>query len=165
MAAKFKVNLDDEFDFIKQQKQDQGEAPAKAKAPARRKQSAKKANVDKVNSDKTNIHNMDKQNMNNHKVDIHNINSNKLNKQKRPRTREPQSVTALREALLKKLNGQSETVVKMTEIAKEIGFSPSWMQFAMKQLSDRGEFTFTRYAKGKIRGMRIGIEKIMETVP
>ena len=139
MAAKYAVDLEDDFAFVKQSKQEHSE-----KILPKPKKTTKKPNIniDKVNSD----------NMNINRTDIHTIDKEKT---KRPRHREPQSVTALREILLEKLDGQKETVVKMTEIAKEIGFSPSWMQFAMKYLSEHNEFTFIRFAEGKSRGMKI----------
>jgi hypothetical protein len=137
MGAKFKLDLGKDFDFVRQTKKEQTNRPAKKPEPPQRKTDADKTNSDNINIDNMNIHKQDKQKGNNR------------------RKREPQSADALRGILLAKLNGKNETVVKMTEIAGEIGFSVSWMQFAMKYLAERGEFSFSRYAEGKIRGMRV----------
>jgi hypothetical protein len=153
-SAKFKLNLDKDFDYIKNKKAEQAAKDAAAKPapkPAAAKPVAVVGNMDmhKLNSDKTNIH----------KVNIH-----KPEKQEpiRPRTREPQSVAALRDILREKLAGHAEAVVKMAEIAREIGFSTSWMQFAMKRLVESNEFIFTRYAEGKIRGTKVTALKEMK---
>jgi hypothetical protein len=132
MAPKFKLDAAD-FEFIKQSKQEQAEK-----------------NGQKAHETEGNI-------INNHKTDIHKMNIDVINKRKNPhvRRRDPQSVTALRESLARKLGDEKETVVKMTEIAKEIGYTTSWLQFAMKYLTERGEFNFTRYAQGTDRGMKI----------
>jgi hypothetical protein len=132
MTSKFKLDATD-FDFIKQSKQEQAEKDG---------QKTRELDVDIIN---------------NHKADIHKVNIDNMNKRKSPRARrrDPQSVTALRESLARKLGGEKEAIVKMTEIAKEIGFTASWLQFAMKYLIERGEFNFNRYAQGSDRGMKI----------
>lgn len=147
MAAKFRLDLEDDFNYVKQSKEEQAAKTEKKPVAEKKKRITKKTNTDKVNID-----NIDKQNINIHEVNIHNIDEQKSS---RPRSREPQSVGALREVLLGKMSGQKEIVVKMTEIANEIGFSLSWMQFAMKYLAEHQEFTFTRYAEGKTRGMKV----------
>jgi hypothetical protein len=157
MAAKFKLDLEDDFNYVKQSKEEQAAKTEKKPIVEKKKRVAQKTNIDKVNIDETNIDNMNvyennKQNINIDKVNIHNIDEQKNS---RPRSREPQSVSALREVLLAKMSGQKEIVVKMTEIANEIGFSLSWMQFAMKYLAEHQEFTFARYAAGKTRGMKV----------
>ena len=124
------------------------------------KEDVDNVNVHKLNTQQDNINVMNIHNLNINKEDIDNINAHKLNmqiedKQRRSRGREPQSVTALREALLEKLGEQEEIVVKMKEIAEEINFSLSWMQFSMKYLAEHNEFVFSRYAKGKERGMKV----------
>ena len=139
-AAKFQLNLEDDFDFIKKKK---GEQTAKsAVEPA--------AIVDNVD-----IHNLNTHEPNIQKLNIHNPNIHKPNTNNPARRREPQSVAALRQSLYEKLAGRDEIVVKMTEIAREIGFSTAWMQFAMKCLAENNEFVFTRYAEGKLRGTRV----------
>lgn len=152
MAAKFRLDLEDDFNYVKQSKEEQAAKTEKKPVVEKKKRITKKTNIDKVNIDNMNVDNTDKQHTNIHEVNIHNIDEQKSF---RPRSREPQSVGALREVLLAKMSGQKEIVVKMTEIANEIGFSLSWMQFAMKYLAEHQEFTFTRYAEGKTRGMKV----------
>jgi hypothetical protein len=132
MTTKFKLDAAD-FDFIRQSKQEQAE------------------------KDGQRTHETDVNIINNHKADIHKVNIDNMNKRKSPRARrrDPQSVTALRESLARKLGDKKEVIVKMTEIAKEIGFTVSWLRFAMKYLTEHGEFNFTRYAQGSDRGMKI----------
>jgi hypothetical protein len=144
MPAKFKLDTTD-FDFVKHSKQEQAEKDM---------QKPSEPEVDKMDDHKTNIHktNIDKNDIHNYKEDIYKINKHANT---RVRKRDPQSVIALREALSGKLGDGKEVVVKMTEIAEEIGYTTSWMQFAMKYLGERGEFVFTRYAEGSSRGMKV----------
>ena len=162
MAAKFKLDAED-FDFVKHSKEEQAQKAAKGT----REKQVKEIYIDIANKQETKVDNMDVDIIDNHNMDVdiidkHKTNIYKLNKHKtdmqpplRARIREPQSVAALRDILLEKLGGQKEIIVKMADIAKEINFSLSWMQFAMKYLAERNEFVFVRYAKGKSRGMKV----------
>lgn len=142
--SKFTVDVTD-FDFIKNSKQEQAEK--NMPKPRELKTDNHKMNIPKINVDNINID----------KVNVDKTNIHKINKQNnaRVRKRDPQSVMALREALTGKLGNETEVVVKMTEVAKEIGYTTAWMQFAMKYLAERGEFAFTRYAEGTSRGMKV----------
>jgi hypothetical protein len=156
VAAKFKLDLDTDFNFVKKSKQEQTRKTAK-----KQQQLSRKSNDDNVDINKLNIDKLDSDIMNMQKTNIDNINIHNADMQKKPsrREREPQSVEALRKILLAKLDGKKEMVIKMTEIATEIGFSLSWMQFAMKYLTEHNEFVFTRYAEGKLRGMKVTLNK------
>ena len=83
-------------------------------------------------------------------------NTNKQNEiKRRPRNREPQSVTALRAAILNALDSKTSGVIKLDKIAKEIGFSRSWLTTAKSYLAEHGEFSFERWAEGADRGTQV----------
>jgi len=130
MTAKFKLDIEEEFGFIKKSKQEQTEKKS-----------------DKITKFQPHIENGDV-----NKTNIQNMNIYNMNKQKK---RVPASVIALRSRLLEILGDNQETIIKMKDISQDIGYSLSWMQFAMKNLIETGEFTFIRYAEGKTRGMKV----------
>ncbi|MDR0295505.1 MAG: hypothetical protein LBH91_04850 [Prevotellaceae bacterium] len=145
MAGKFTLDIEDEFAYIKQSKQKQANKTQDETDISN--SHVDNIDVNNINVDNINIDNIDIQKKNNHIMYI--------KKQHIHKKREPSSVIALRSQLLLILGNNKEIIIKMKEIAQDIGYSLSWMQFAMKYLTDAGEFTFTRYAEGKYRGMKV----------
>lgn len=152
--SKYGLDIKAAFEKVQQLKDEESQTAGNpAPVPAPIKKLRKKSNIDKINIEKNNIGNIN--------VEQNNIDIKKQPKQKRER----QSVTALRAALLRRLGNEKQTLVKLGEIAEEIGFDLSGLHSAKKELADRGEFTFMRYIQGKDgRGLLVSLGSRTECV-